>query len=74
MSSVDPKFLRDQVGEYLAWLVEEQGRPLAPDDYLFRAVKGGPFDRQPRRAVALRLGFRNAPARSAVRVMHNHVV
>jgi integrase len=40
-----PMFLRDQAGEYLAWL-KATHPPLELDDYVFRAVKGGPLDNQ----------------------------
>jgi len=57
-----PAFVRDQAGEYLAWLTVEQGRPLEPDDYVFRAAKGGPLNRhrireKVMRPALLRAGF-----------------
>jgi integrase len=49
-----PAFLRDKAGEYLAWLTVEQDRPLEPDDYVFRAAKGGPLNRQRFREKVMR--------------------
>jgi len=49
-----PAFVRDKAGEYLAWLTVEQDRPLEPDDYVFRAAKGGPLNRQRFREKVMR--------------------
>jgi integrase len=62
-----PAFLRDQADDYLAWLVEDQGRPLEPDDYVFRAVKGGPLDRQRFREKIMRPALRRADLPEAFR-------
>lgn len=62
-----PAFLRDQAGEYLAWLAGEQRRPLEPDDYVFRAAKGGPLDRQRFREKIMRPALRRAGLPEAFR-------
>lgn len=62
-----PAFLRDQAGEHLGWLVEDQGRPLEPDDYVFRAVKGGLLDRQRFREKIMRPALRRGELPEAFR-------
>ena len=55
-----PAFLRTQSTEYLAWLEADQCRPLEPDDYVFRAIKGGPLNRQRFREKVMRPALRRA--------------
>jgi integrase len=55
-----PAFLRKQSAQYLAWLEADQGRLLEPDDYVFRAIKGGPLNRQRFREKVMRPALRRA--------------
>jgi integrase len=55
-----PPFLVERAAEYLAWLVDFQGRPLAPDDYVFRSPKGMRFNRQNFRSDSMRPGLERA--------------